>query len=134
MVRMSSDVGRSSSRPRTPERPRCQRQRVVGVDLWVDCPSGWKQAVAVARCAATATHLRLAAVLEEHRYEGALDGGNEDGQLRLRFLARRDDVHVTDEAFWELLAQLPGEVRWSRLAKLEEFDGVPSFAPLPALP
>ena len=88
----------------------------------------------MARCAATATHLRLAAVLEECRDEGARDGGDEDGELRLRFLARRDDVHVTDEAIWELLCRLSGRLRWSRLAKLEEFDGVPSFAPLPALP
>lgn len=88
----------------------------------------------MARSAATATHLRLAAVLEEHRDEGTPEDGNEDGVLRLRFLARRDEVHVTDEAIWELLVRLPGRLRWSRLTKLEEFDGVPSFAPLPALP
>ena len=85
----------------------------------------------MARCAATATHLRLVAVLERHRDEEASQ--DDDDVLRLRFLARRDDVHVTDEAIWELLARLPGGLRWSRLAKLEEFDGIPSVAPLPAL-
>ncbi len=88
----------------------------------------------MARCAATATHLRLATVMEVHRDEGEPEGDNEDGVLRLRFLARRDDVHVTDEAIWELLVRLPGGLRWSRLAKLEEFDGIPNFVPLPALP
>lgn len=86
----------------------------------------------MARRAATATHLRLAAALEEPRGEEE-SRNDEHGELQLRFLARRDDVHVTDEAIWELLAQLPGRLWWSRLVKLEEFDGMPSFAPLPAL-
>ncbi len=124
----------SSSQCCTPARPGWRRQRVVGVDLWADCPSGGQQVIDMARCAATATHLRLATVMEVHRDEGEPEGDNEDGVLRLRFLARRDDVHVTDEAIWELLVRLPGGLRWSRLAKLEEFDGIPNFVPLPALP
>ena len=89
----------------------------------------------MARYAATTTHLRLAAVLEERRDEGASDGGDgERGQFHLRFVARCDDVHLTDEAIWELLDRLPSGLWWSRLSKLEEFDGIPSFALLPALP
>ena len=134
MMRMMTDVGKSSSRPRTRARAGCRRQRVVGVDLWADYPSGWHEVVTTARCAAAATHLRLATVLEERSGDGELEDANEDGVFRVRFVARRDDVHVTDEAIWELLSRLSGRLRWSRLAKLEEFDGVPSFAPLPALP
>lgn len=87
----------------------------------------------MAHRAAAGTHLRLAAVSEERRDETAPEDDNNDFVLRVRFVARRDDVHLTDEAIWELLSGLSGRLRWSRLAKLEELDGVPNFAPLPAL-
>jgi hypothetical protein len=133
MVRMIAEAEEPISRLSASPRARCRRERVVGVDLWTDCSPGWHEVVAMARRAATATHLRLATVLEEcHGDMGPQDDGGL-GVLRVRFLARRDDVHVTDEAIWELLSRLSGCLRWSRLAKLEEFDGVPNFAPLPAL-
>jgi hypothetical protein len=54
---------------------------------------------------------------------------NELAELQLRFVARRDDVHLTDEAICELLDQLAGRIRWSQLVKLEEFDGVSVLEP-----
>ncbi|MHB1784014.1 MAG: hypothetical protein ACYCTE_15265 [Acidimicrobiales bacterium] len=113
-------------------RPACRRRRVVGIDLWVERSCGEGQPLTVARSAARATHLRLVAALKEGLDETACSAG-EDDVLRLRFAARRDDVHVTDEAIWELLTRLPASLRWSRLAKLEEFDAIPDFPPLPAL-
>lgn len=110
--------------------PRCRRQRVVGVDLWVHCPAGSGEAMHRARCAAVATHLRLHTAFEEHLAEQ----DDEQILLRMRFLARCEEVHLTDEAILELLLRLSGQLRWVRLSKLEEFDGVPNFVPLPALP
>jgi hypothetical protein len=107
-----------------------QRRRVVGVDVWAECPFGDKEAVARARAAADGTHLRLdAAFSEVDSYRMA--GGSGLAGTRLRFVAREEDVHVTDQAICELLAGLAGRVKWSELAKLEEFDGVPAFVPLP---
>ena len=52
--------------------------------------------------------------------------------LRLRFVSRLDDVHLTDEAICELIACMPGNLRWVRLDKLEEIDGEAAFLALPA--
>lgn len=131
MVRAMSEGERPGSRTRTRTWAGCRPQRAVGVGLWAGRPCGWEQGVPIARCVATVTHLRLAAALEERQGEEAPRGG-EHGKLRLRFLARRDDGHVTGEAIREPLTQLCAW-RWSALTKLEEFDGVPSFAQLPAL-
>ncbi len=122
----------SSTQRSAATRAGCRRQRVVGVDLWVDCPCGGEQTVPTARSAAIATHPRLVAAPAGRLEEGA-SRDKEHGGLRLRFATRRHDVHVTDEAIWELLDRLCGRLRWSRLPKLEEFDGIPSVAPLPAL-
>ncbi len=127
-----ASAANSSTQRSAAARPGWQRQRVVGVDRWVDCSCGGEQRVPTARSAAIATHPRLAAAPAGRLDEGA-SRDNEHGGLRLRFATRRDDGHVTDEAIWELLARLPGGMRWSRLPKLEEFDGIPSVAPLPAL-
>ena len=107
-------------------RAACRRRRVVGIDLWMERPRGEGQALAMARSAASATHLRLVAALEEGLDETAFRA-REDDALQLRFAARRDDVHMTDEAIWELLTRLPASLRWSRLAQLEEFEGIPAF-------
>jgi hypothetical protein len=103
----------------------------LGIDLSVERPCDEGQVVSDAQAAVRATHLRFVAATVDEPDEGAVRAGV-GGELRLRFLARRDDVHVTDEAICELLACIPGRLRWVRLAKLEEFDGVPGFPPLPA--
>ena len=108
------------------------RRRVVGIDLCLERPYDEGQTLAIARSAASATHLRLVAAMAEEPDERVVRAGT-DGGLRLRFIARSEDVHVADEAICELLTSLPGALRWSRLAKLEEFDGIPDFSPLPAL-
>ena len=109
-----------------------RRQRVVGIDLWVDRRDGEEQIVDVARRAAAATHLRLVAVMGESA-DAEAGRATAVGALRLRFLARRDDVHVTDEAVAELMAGVSSVLRWSRLAKLVELDGTPDYCPLPTL-
>ena len=109
----------------------CLRRRVIGVDMWAEYPLGSEQVVAQARLAATNTCLRLAAAFDGVDPKATTQGNNHVG-MQLRFIARRDDVHVTDEAICELLNQLAGRMRWSGLVKLEEFDGVPAFAPLPS--
>lgn len=108
-----------------------QRRRVIGVDLRAECPVGADRVVAEGRSGATGTHLWLSAFGTPDA--GGAAGGDGRARLRLRFVARRDDVHVTDEAICELLAGLAGRLRWSELTKLEEFDGVPTFVPLPSL-
>ncbi len=109
-------------------RSTASRCRVVGVDLWVDGSMGEERMIAAARQGAGDTHLRLSAAMEPKTTDGDFSD-----YVRLRFVARRDDAHVTDEAISELLAGLSGKVSWSQLLKLEEFDGVPAFVPLPRL-
>lgn len=104
------------------------RRRVIGVDLWVECPSGREQVVSQARLAAMRTHLRLSEAWDKVGSENTARV-NELAELQLRFVARRDDVHLTDEAICELLDQLAGRIRWSQLVKLEEFDGVSVLEP-----
>lgn len=108
-----------------------QRRRVVGVDLWAECPQGADAVVAEGLSGATGTHLRLSAFTISDT--GEATKSDEIAELGLRFVARRDDVHVTDEAICELLAKLSGRLRWSKLSKLEEFDGVAAFAALDSL-
>ncbi len=108
------------------------RRRVVGMDVWVECPNGMNHAIDQARESTSGTHLRLVAALEGAGIRGA-SRSNEHAVLRLRFVARQDDSHITDEAVFELLARLPMQLHWSDLVKLEEFDGVPAYAPLPPL-
>jgi hypothetical protein len=78
------------------------------------------------------TYLRLVAAFDGADSTGTGQGSNHAG-MQLRFVVRRDDVHVTDEAICELLNQLAGRMQWSELVKLEEFDGAPAFSPLPSL-
>jgi hypothetical protein len=113
----------------------CRRQRVVGIDLWVHAGSPLDLLLSLVRQAASSTHLRLAGVLEEPAEGGGENGlgPQEPAGVRLRFLARLEDTHLTDQAIWELVEKLPPGLRWWRLLKLEEFDGVPDFVPLPAL-
>ena len=120
-----------SSRVSNVPRAACARQRVVGIDLSVERPCDEAQVVADAQAAARATHLRFVAAMVGEPDDGAVRAGV-DADLRLRFLARRDDVHVTDEAICELLTCIPGRLRWVRMSKLVEFDGVPGFPPLRA--
>lgn len=118
----------------TPGRPAatCRRRRVLGVDLWAERPSGADQMLVEARSGANDTYFRLVAALEAEDSDGSA-WESVRKEMRLRFVARQDDVHVTDEAICELLSRLSGKLRWSRLAKLEEFDGIPAFIPLPTL-
>lgn len=73
----------------------CLRRGVLGSDLSVVRPCDEGQVVADAQAAATTTHLRLVAAMVDEPDEGAVRAGA-DGDLRLRFLARRAGVHVTD--------------------------------------
>jgi hypothetical protein len=128
-----STVGRTNTdAPDRSFRPESARRRVVGVDIWVECPSGTNHVIDQARKSAAGTHLRLTAALEGIGIRG-MSRGNEHASLRLRFVTRQDDSHITDEAVFELLARLPGQLHWSDLVKLEEFDGIPAYAPLPFL-
>ncbi|MCL4313843.1 MAG: hypothetical protein M1131_06900 [Actinobacteria bacterium] len=109
---------------------KCKRRRVVGVDIWVESPLDSEQVIYRAHEAASCTHLRLTAAFNGTETNGSARG-NEFARLRLRFLARQDDVHLTDEAIFELMNRLSTQIRWSDLVKLEEFDGIPDFVPLP---
>ncbi len=109
-----------------------RRRRVIGVDVWAEYPLGDQHLTAQARAGAMGTHLFLVAAVTGSD-SGVTRHGDGEAALRLRFVARQDDVHLTDEAICELLARLALRLRWSKLAKLEEFDGVPAFAPLPSL-
>ena len=108
------------------------RRRVIGIDVWAEYPLGDQHLIAQARSGAMGTHLFLAAAVTASD-SGVTTHGDGDAELKLRFVARQDDVHVTDEAICELLERLALRLRWSKLTKLEEFDGVPAFAPLPSL-
>ncbi|MHB1712311.1 MAG: hypothetical protein ACYCV7_13070 [Acidimicrobiales bacterium] len=104
------------------------RRRVIGVDLWAECQAGADRAVAQGRSVAARTHLRLSAFGDPGACSAV--AGDERARLWLRFVAREDDVYVTDEAICDLLAGLAGRLRWSKLVKLEELDGAPVFVPL----
>jgi hypothetical protein len=114
--------------PRTPELPRARRRRVVGADVWIEAPSGSDAALDAARAAAFGTHLRLSA---------AVDGAGEPARgttptvVRARFVGRDPEGHLTDAAIAELLLGLGHRLRWSEVSKLEEFDGIPDYVPLP---
>lgn len=110
---------------RTTQVGRCWR--VIGVDLWAECPAGGDRVVAQGRSVAERTHLKLSAFSAP---EAGAVAGDERARLWLRFVAREDDVYVTDEAICELLTGLAGRLRWSKLTKLEEIDGAPAFVPL----
>jgi len=125
------DAPLSPTEPKAmPSQVECRRRRVVGVDMWIEAPLDSEQVVYQARAAAIYTHLRLAAVFNGIGRGSARE--NEDARLRLRFLARQEDVHITDEAIFELVGRLSTRLRWSDLVKLEEFDGIPAFVPLPS--
>lgn len=98
-----------------------RRRRVVGVDIWVETPAGAQAAVEAARQAAADTHLRLLTSLH-------LD----DDVVRARFVGRDPEGHLGDSAIVELLVQLGERLRWFDVRKLEEFDGVPNYIPLPS--
>ncbi|MHB8244448.1 MAG: hypothetical protein ACYDGN_03690 [Acidimicrobiales bacterium] len=105
--------------------------RVIGIDLWAECPADADWAIAQGRSVAEGTHLKLIASSAPEAGGGA--AGDERTRLWLRFVAREDDVYVTDEAICELLTGLAGRLRWSKLVKLEELGGVPAFVPLVSL-
>ncbi|WP_276961679.1 MULTISPECIES: hypothetical protein [Ferrimicrobium] len=101
-------------------RAKCQRRRVVGLDVWVEARSNAQDIVALTQLAVIQTHLR---------FIGTLDGGG--GRVRLRFMARDEEVHLTDGALVELVNKLADRLMWTGLTKLEEYDCVPAFAPFP---
>lgn len=103
----------------------------MGVDVWIAAKREASRDIDLARLAACETHLRLSGALSEFGDEDALAGGGPE-MLRLRFVSRLDDVHLTDEAICELIACMPGNLRWVRLDKLEEIDGEAAFLALPA--
>jgi hypothetical protein len=105
-----------------------RRRRVVGADVWIEAPSGADAAVTAARDAAFGTHLRLRAAVD-----GAGDPatGTTPTVVRARFVGRDPEGHLTDAAIAELLLGLGRRLRWSDVRKLEEFDGVPDYVPLP---
>jgi hypothetical protein len=105
-----------------------RRRRVVGVDVWVEAPDGADAALDAVRAASLTTHLRLAAAVDEH---GEPAAGPSAGALRMRFVGRDPEGHLTDPAIAELLLALGRTLRWSDVRKLEEFDGVPHYVPLP---
>ncbi|MCL4448724.1 MAG: hypothetical protein M1483_07125 [Actinobacteria bacterium] len=127
-----------------------QRRRVIGVDIRAEHPfkpdghSGYstaeyEQIVDQARLRSMRTHLRLVATFdatnmpEERETADGLGTTDKRAGLWLRFVARRDDVHITDKAIYELLDSMPDQLHWSELIKLEEFDAVAAFTPFPSL-
>lgn len=126
---LADDVTVSGEPGRASRVGRCWR--VIGVDLWAECPAGTDRAVAQGRSVAERTHLKLSAFSAPEA--GGTVTGDERFRLWLRFVAREDDVYVTDEAICELLTGLAGRLRWSKLTKLEELDGAPAFVPLVSL-
>jgi isocitrate dehydrogenase len=111
-----------------------RRRRVVGVDMWIEIDPRAGDAVGAVRCAASGTHLRLDAAVDTDGNPVAVtgpSGSDTCGVVRVRLLARHEDAHVTDAAITELLARFEERVRWSHLVKLEEFDSVPAYVPLP---
>ena len=117
-----------SAHPRTAELPRARRRRVVGVDVWIEAPSGADAALDAAREAAFDTHLRLSAAVDG---DGDPASGTTPTVVRVRFVGRDPEGHLTDAAIAELLLGLGHRLRWSEVSKLEEFDGIPDFVPLP---
>lgn len=105
---------------------------MIGFDIWAEHSGSIEELIAQARLAAMNTHLCLVAACVGDKLAETNEGNRFLG-LQLRFVARGDDLHITDEAICEVLSKLADRVRWSRLIKLEEFDGVPAFTPLPSL-
>jgi hypothetical protein len=105
--------------PSAAVRERCRRRRIIGIDMWAESSLGVQRVIALAQASATHTEFRLIGAVDEV-----------DDRVRLRFRARDDEVHLTDRALIDLMTRLSDQLRWSGLSKLEEFDGVPAFAPL----
>lgn len=117
-----------SDNPRTLELPRSRRRRVVGADVWIEAPHGADAALDAARDAAFGTHLRLSAAVDG---AGEPASGTTPTVVRVRFVGRDAEGHLTDAAIAELLLGLGHRLRWSGVSKLEEFDGIPDYVPLP---
>ncbi len=109
-----------SSRASNAPRAACLRRRVLGSDLSVMRPCGDGQVVTEAQAATRATHLRFVAAMVGEPNDGAVRAGA-DGDLRLRFLARRAGVHVTDEA----VCEPPGVHLWpATMGEVGQVGGV----------
>ncbi len=105
-----------------------RRRRVVGADVWIEAPSGADAAVDAARDAARDSHLRLLTAVDG---QGDPARGATPTVVRARFVGRDPEGHLTDAAITELLLGLGRRLRWSDVRKLEEFDGIPDYVPLP---
>ncbi len=112
-----------------PRLPSARRRRVVGVDVWIEAPNGADAALDAARDAAFGSHLRLSAAVDG---AGEPASGTTPTVVRARFVGRDPEGHLTDAAITELLLGLGNRLRWSDVRKLEEFDGIPDYVPLPA--
>ena len=91
--------------------------------MGIEAPDGAGATIDVARLAASRTHLRLDGAIE-------IDG---EPAIRARFISRDPEAHLMDEAIGELVLRLGEHLRWYSLDKLEEFDGIPFFVPMPEM-
>ena len=118
MLTMTNEPGHLDG----PLRATGRRRRTVGFDLWAAPRTGRPLDPPTVQAKVRSTHLRLTNV---HRPDEA------EGAVRLRFLARDEDAHITDAAIGEVLHALGESLAWSRLEKLDELDHIPDYLPLP---
>ena len=105
------------------------RLRTVGFDVWSTAYPGHSVDLADLFHVVADSYFRLHAV---HPERGVEDCEN-DGTIRLRFMVRDDETHATDAAIVETLSDLSQYLLWSRVNKLLEIDGIPTYVPLPKM-
>lgn len=111
---------------------KCLWRRVIGADMWVRDQRGTEQALLQAPSGESDTDLPQVAALAG-TYSKEASRRNKLAGPQLRFLARRNDVHLMDEAIVELVGYLVGRMRWSELVKLEELDCAQAFTEIHSL-
>ena len=136
------NLGRTSSHPSRTTKPLkvpvvCEgpvnvtttRRRVVGFDLFVESALPPAALGATLNAATTGRPIRLKMISNRGTLVWPATGGATDtvDHWRCRFVARDDDVHVTDREITSFLDLIGGDLRWMHVEKLQEFDGEPGW-------
>lgn len=106
-------------------RRRLQRRRVVGVDVFVETTRTPDEVASSLVGAALGSPLHLKMISNRGTQVWPYNGATTYcvDHYRCRFIARAEDVHVTDAAIQDLLAQISARLTWMHVEKLNELDG-----------
>lgn len=105
------------------------RRRVVGFDVFVESALPPAAIAATLNAAANGRPVRLKMISNRGTQVWPATGGATDtvDHWRCRFVARDEDVHVTDGEITSFLDLIGGDLRWMHVEKLQEFDGEPGW-------